>query len=230
MPSMTVCRFNRNAELMEMLKGVQDLQNGQPSTGPDFFGFTSWNDILCFARSGEGEHLQTFVNLVDARGERQLMWALKRIVSDEEKCNIIVSTAHKAKGREWSKVRPMGDFMKSKARRPEPGEERPSGPDPAELRLFYVALTRAREELEVTPNVLGLIGASDQPAGPAARKSSPSANESGSTNQRRSESENNWEPPRNWQPKASQNREAPNQAVVPPQREKRGFMKWLLGK
>jgi ATP-dependent exoDNAse (exonuclease V) beta subunit len=38
-------------------------------------------------------------------------------------------------------------------------EQRDSnGHDPAELRLFYVALTRAKEAIEVPTSVLSLIG------------------------------------------------------------------------
>ena len=137
-------------ELMDMLRGVQDLKEGRQSTVPDFFGFNKWEEIVEFAKGGEGDHLMSFVNLVESRGERQLMWALNRTV-DEERSDLTISTAHKAKGREWSTVRLMDDFLRS-----QPGKQ-PSGPDPAEVRLFYVALTRAKEAVEVPPTVLSLV-------------------------------------------------------------------------
>jgi superfamily I DNA/RNA helicase len=125
---------------------------------PDFFGFEKWEQVVEFARSGEGDHLLSFVNLVESRGERQLMWALNRTV-DEEKSDVIISTAHKAKGREWSTVRLMDDFLRSqpKQQKPEKGTHT-IGHDPAELRLLYVALTRAKQAIEVPPTVLSLIG------------------------------------------------------------------------
>jgi hypothetical protein len=138
-------------ELMEMLRGVQDLKGGRQSTVSDFFGFEKWEQVVEFARSGEGDHLLSFVNLVESRGERQLMWALNRTV-DEEKSDVIISTAHKAKGREWSSVRLMDDFLRSQPKK------QTNGHDPAELRLFYVALTRAKHAIEVPPTVLSLIG------------------------------------------------------------------------
>lgn len=111
-----------------------------------------------FARSGEADHLLSFVNLVESRGERQLMWALNRTV-DEEKSDLIVSTAHKAKGREWATVRLMDDFLRSRPTKPKTdGKSGVNDHDPAELRLFYVALTRAREAIEVPPTVLSLLG------------------------------------------------------------------------
>ncbi|MDA9474707.1 hypothetical protein XI03_09350 [Bradyrhizobium sp. CCBAU 65884] len=137
-------------ELMDMLRGVQDLKDGRQSTVPDFFGFDKWAEVVEFARSGEGDHLMSFVNLVEGRGERQLMWALNRTV-DEERSDLIISTAHKAKGREWSTVRLMDDFLRS-----QPGKSS-NGPDPAEVRLFYVALTRAKEAVEVPPAMLSQI-------------------------------------------------------------------------
>ena len=33
---------------MELLRGVLDLKNGEPSTVPDFFGFTNWNEVVEF--------------------------------------------------------------------------------------------------------------------------------------------------------------------------------------
>jgi len=113
--------------------------------------------VVEFAKSGEGDHLLTFVNLVESRGEGQLMWALNR-TANEEMSDVVVSTAHKAKGREWSEVRLMDDFLRSQPKRARAGEKpRQNGHDPAEVRLFYVALTRAKECIDVPPTVLSLI-------------------------------------------------------------------------
>jgi superfamily I DNA/RNA helicase len=50
---------------------------------------------------------------------------------------VIVSTAHKAKGREWDSVRLASDFASACL-----GKH----PDaPSEVRLFYVAMTRAKQ-------------------------------------------------------------------------------------
>jgi superfamily I DNA/RNA helicase len=145
-------------EVMEMLRGVQDLKEGKQSTVPDFFGFDKWEQVVEFTKSGEGDHLLSFVNLVEARGERQLMWALNRTV-DEERSDLIISTAHKAKGREWKTVRLMDDFLRSQPKKQKPDKvQSANGHDPAEVRLFYVALTRAKEAIDVPQSVLSLIG------------------------------------------------------------------------
>lgn len=150
------CLVGGNAELMQMLRGVTDLKEGRPSDVPDFFGFENWQQVIEFANSGEGDHLQAFVNLVNTRGEKMLMWALNRTV-DESECDIVISTAHKAKGREWSTVRLMDDFLKSSPDKKKSDNQKLNGFDPAELRLFYVAFTRAKEMIEVSPTVLSLL-------------------------------------------------------------------------
>lgn len=142
-------------EVMEMLRGVQDLKEGRQSTVPDFFGFDKWEQVVEFVKSGEGDHLLSFVNLVEQRGERQLMWALNRVVG-EERSDLIISTAHKAKGREWRTVRLMDDFLRSRPKQDR--SQYANGYDPAELRLFYVAMTRAKEAIDVPQAILSLIG------------------------------------------------------------------------
>jgi hypothetical protein len=145
-------------ELMKMLEGVADLKNGEPSTVPDFFGFSNWKEVVEFTRCGEGAHLQTFVNLVEKRGEKQLMWALRRTV-DQEGCDQVISTAHRAKGREWPTVRLTDDFLKSRPKR-RPGQDGAGEREAdnfSELRLLYVAMTRARDSIEVPPPLLELL-------------------------------------------------------------------------
>ncbi|TCU17890.1 UvrD-helicase domain-containing protein [Rhizobium sullae] len=148
-----------NKDLMDMLRGVQALKAGEPSDVADFFGFANWNEVVEFSRTDEGAHLVTFVNLVESRGEKQLMWALNHTVGVDEG-TVVISTAHKAKGREWTSVRLMDDFMKSKATKTEK-----VGLDAAELRLLYVAITRAKELLDIPLPLADLIAG--RPAEPA---------------------------------------------------------------
>jgi UvrD-like helicase C-terminal domain/AAA domain len=221
-----------NKEIMQMLEGVCELKSGHPSDVPDFFGFDNWDAVVDFAKGGEGEHLLTFVNLVQTRGEKQLMWALRKTV-DEESSNITISTAHKAKGREWGRVRLMDDFLKSqpKWREVQTNGQGTRGHDPAELRLFYVAMTRAKERLEVADNVLALLCQSAQPwqqpeqrsqSQPISTSPAPSVNNPA----------NAWEKPKDWQPNPPVEAvpTAPTRSSPPPAPiRKRGLLGWLLG-
>lgn len=236
-------------ELVKMLRGVTDLKRGEPSDVPDFFGFAKWQEVVDFARSGEGEHLQTFVNLVETRGEKQLLWALGRVVEADES-DLIISTAHKAKGREWSTVRLMDDFIKTQPRRgpnDEPGAKKPLY-EASELRLLYVAMTRAKVAIEVPPPLLALLGL------PASRVETSTVRTPEPSNGRKYESISRVDaprvtdspiqsvpsqpvsnsaltPPSNWQPEPSVRpslvQQHPKLPQNPPKRK--GLLGWLLG-
>jgi hypothetical protein len=53
----------------------------------------------------------------------------------------------------------MDDFLRSQPGQRQPQDARSKNAhDPAEVRLFYVALTRAKEAIDVPPTILSLIG------------------------------------------------------------------------
>ena len=100
-----------------------------------------------------------FVQLVERFGERHLLWALRRVAENEERGDFIISTAHKAKGREWDTVRLSADFVSSRPDRPLTIED-------AERRLFYVAMTRAKIRLDVAAEMLALFTQREPEAAP----------------------------------------------------------------
>lgn len=133
-------------ELRDLVKDVYLLMEGEPGSHPDFFGFTSWDEVVAFAESDEGEDIRPFVTLVQQNGPGRLWAAITNSVDDEKDADVVISTAHKAKGREWLSVRIANDFSSSRT------EE---GLIPAsEARLFYVAITRAKERLSIDPELL----------------------------------------------------------------------------
>lgn len=134
------------AELQRLVGDVFCLQSGQPGSHPDFFGFNNWDDVVAFAETEEGEDLLPFVSLVALHGPGRLWSCIKQVEEEEKNAQVIVSTAHKAKGREWDNVKIADDFTSIV------NEE---GLVPAEeTRLFYVAITRAKKRLVVDPGVL----------------------------------------------------------------------------
>jgi len=67
-----------------------------------------------------------------------------------DKIDVVVTSAHRAKGLEWDRVRIGGDFWGPKfVTDEETGEEIEVLPLPEELKLDYVAVTRAKKELDI---------------------------------------------------------------------------------
>jgi UvrD-like helicase C-terminal domain/UvrD/REP helicase N-terminal domain len=211
-------------ELMEMLRGVADLKDNLPcNTVPDLFGFENWQQVLDFSKTQEGEHLVTFVNLVETLGERRLMWALNRSV-DEDKADLVLSTAHKAKGREWDNVQLTDDFLKSrpaKSDRPEDTLKRDQE-YAAELRLLYVAITRARLVIDIPPALAEMIGATVSQPVTAVRATSDHVEKAASPKA----DIPGWNKPVDWQPSTIQ--VSPVEPQSRPKQQK-GFLARLLG-
>jgi hypothetical protein len=135
------------SDLKRLLSDVFELKNGKPATCPEFFGFENWTQVVEFSETEEGEDLRTFVQLVEQHGERKLWAAVSSAQEKEEASDIVLSTAHKAKGREWESVRLAPDFLSSRLNGVDPSAE-------AEVRIFYVAMTRAKQHLSVDPEML----------------------------------------------------------------------------
>jgi len=80
--------------------------------------------------------------------------ALHREAEAEAEASIVVSTAHKAKGREWRNVVVLDDFeppaVHAKRRQAQP--KRAADAD-QEINLLYVACTRATDTLWLAPKL-----------------------------------------------------------------------------
>ena len=132
-------------DLVRMLEDVGKLKRSIPAESPEFFGFKDWPEVVEFSESEEGESLKSFVSIVLANGEDTLIRNLKSVSAEEKGAGLIVSTGHKAKGREWDSVTLFSDFE------PRLSKEVPPKPvlNQEEARLLYVAATRAQKLLVV---------------------------------------------------------------------------------
>lgn len=132
-------------EIKKLAQAALELKAGQGTSHAELFVFTSWSQVQEYAEQDEsGSDLRVFVRLIDEYGPQAVIATVDRLV-DETDADVAVSTAHKAKGREWATVKIHDDFRQPK---PDPiSGERPL-PDPAERMLAYVAVTRAREVLD----------------------------------------------------------------------------------
>lgn len=119
---------------------LKDAKDGARSWHPDLACFDTWSEVKEYVQNDPlGDDLRLMVNLIEDYGYQIIADALEG-QGPEDDADVVISTAHKAKGRQWPMVRLAADF-----------------PDPdvrdladADLRLLYVAATRAQEVLDIT--------------------------------------------------------------------------------
>ena len=134
-------------ELKRLLRDVQRIKQGSAASVPELVGFGTWRDVMAFSGQPEGDYLRSLVNLVQEHGEDRMLSALDRCEDQEQTAEVLCSTAHRAKGREWNYVRLDPDFESGfirAARAPAYNDNQAKASFEAEARLLYVAMTRAR--------------------------------------------------------------------------------------
>ncbi|MEU9044624.1 MULTISPECIES: UvrD-helicase domain-containing protein [unclassified Kitasatospora] len=131
-------------DLRKLALAARDLKSGKRTNHHDLLLFKSWGELQEYAENDPaGRDLLPWVELVDDLGHEEILGFLDRL-GDEHSADVTISTAHKAKGREWPSVRIADDFPE-----PEPTDTGQPGPvSRSEARLAYVAITRARHHLE----------------------------------------------------------------------------------
>jgi hypothetical protein len=134
------------SEIAAFARAAQSLMDEGWTSHPELACFTSWNDVIDYTEHDEqGGELRLMVRLVEEYGVAAILRAVERM-PPESAADLVVSTAHKSKGRQWGSVALAGDFPSGV----DPKTGLPVMPDVSELRLLYVAVTRAQRELDVT--------------------------------------------------------------------------------
>lgn len=132
-------------EIRSLAEAAITLKAGKGTSHPQLFAFNSWGEVQDYADNDPGgSDLKAFVDLIDRNGPESLITVVDRLVP-ESRARVTVSTAHKAKGREWDTVRiAPGGF-----REPKPFDDGSPGTVGREdAMLAYVAVTRARTVLD----------------------------------------------------------------------------------
>ncbi|MEE4546722.1 UvrD-helicase domain-containing protein [Streptomyces sp. V4-01] len=158
--------------LEKLAEAAGELKAGRRAGHPELTLFSTWRELQEYAESDpSGGDLLPLIELIDNYSADVILRAVRRL-ADEQHAQVVVSTAHKAKGKEWPTVRIAPDFE------PTPGEETdehgdplPRPLEPAEARLAYVAVTRARRHLD--PG--GLAWLDHHPDAPPRHRNSPAA-------------------------------------------------------
>lgn len=182
-------------DIRDLAAAAIALKAGAPCDHPELFAFRTWGEVQDYVAMDEGgSDLRAMVKLIDDYGPDSLIAAIDRLVDEptdrggkpmaltSSAPDVVVSTAHKAKGREWPAVLIGEDFYPPK----NDDDGTPGDPDAGELRLAYVAVTRARLVLDrgslrwldtyapQTP-IPGPEGNADSPATPPATPAPPNA-------------------------------------------------------
>lgn len=133
-----VALVGRSRDMINLAQAAAELKSEGRTGHPELYVFTSWGALQDYVdNEPDGRDLKPFVDLVDAHGTDVIIDALEALVT-EDKAQTIVSTAHKAKGRQWKTVKIADDF-------PAEGERRGSeDTGRADSMVAYVAVTRAQ--------------------------------------------------------------------------------------
>jgi superfamily I DNA/RNA helicase len=132
------------SEIRRLAEAACSLRAGAGTDHPELFAFRTWGDVQEYVdQDASGSDLKVFVQLIDTYGPEVVIDIMDRLIP-EEAAEVVVSTAHKAKGREWPAVRVAADFPEP--RRSHNGQ-RAQVPR-ADAMLAYVAVTRARRTLD----------------------------------------------------------------------------------
>lgn len=131
-------------KIISLAETCAQLQAGCPTDNPELALFGSWDQVRDYVKEedGSGGDLRAFVTMIDKHGADVVLDAMTHTVTEAD-ADLVISTAHKAKGRQWPRVRVANDFTDP---RDESGKPLPV--PAADMRLAYVTVTRAREVLD----------------------------------------------------------------------------------
>lgn len=145
--------------LRNLAFAARDLMSGNKTSHPELSAFSDWAEVMAFTNEPGGGDLKALVQLVNTHKVHGILAACDRLVPETEMearrmrtrfqaPDLVISTAHKAKGREWMNVEVADDFKE-----PEEVEDpitHKTSPGPisrTEAMLHYVTVTRARQVL-----------------------------------------------------------------------------------
>lgn len=144
-------------ELVKVLDAAYGLYAGDRAKArlsPEISRFPSWNDLQEFAEAFQDKELLSIKSLVEEYGGRlpQILEDVVRRATRIETARIIVGTFHSTKGLEFDQVK-IGD-----ATMVHPGsdkwDEMSEEEKIDEINLIYVAVTRVKRVLELSPGVV----------------------------------------------------------------------------
>ena len=127
--------------LMAYAEAAIDLMAGKGTWHHELLAFKTWTAVqnYCIEEKEEAGSLAVMVKIIDAYTPERIIEMCKRCTNEND-ADVILSTAHKAKGAEWDYVRISDDFAPTTENEPMPSRE--------SMMLAYVAVTRAKKQLD----------------------------------------------------------------------------------
>lgn len=133
------------AQVEALARAAMKLCAGERTDHPELMAFENWTQVQDYVSGdAEGKELKVLVDMVDTHGAVALLEAVQQAVPEPE-AEVVISTGHKSKGREWKRVRLDADFPVPIAIDPVTGNRTLRK---EEVRLAYVVVTRTIEDLD----------------------------------------------------------------------------------
>jgi hypothetical protein len=137
-----VAMEGRAKEVKDFCAAAEKMMRGEIVTHRDLQMFSSWSEVQDYAEEGHDAAFSALVKLVSKYTPAKLLAALINLVPADV-ADVVISTAHSAKGLEWGNVEIGPDYVVTDK------EGNVVPPSRGELRLRYVAVTRAKDQLDV---------------------------------------------------------------------------------
>jgi superfamily I DNA/RNA helicase len=141
-------------QIKALAEAAIDLKTSGHTDYHELAMFGSWDEVQAYVQDeASGSDLKTTVKLIDDHGPEEILDAVRHLVEESRPKgrnrywtppDVVVSTAHKSKGRQWPVVRVAGDFTPPVDK--ETGERKPVTREDA--MLAYVTVTRAEKVLD----------------------------------------------------------------------------------
>jgi hypothetical protein len=142
---------NAKPNLVKLVETARFLQGGPRPKGAlheDLAPYRNWDAVGVAAQEGDDAKVKMLYKLVNENGVDELDRIVGQLIDMEKDPRVpdmVVTTTHMAKGLEWNRVKIAEDF---RGPREDPKTGQLIMPDPEEIRIAYVAVTRAMGELD----------------------------------------------------------------------------------
>ena len=135
---------------LDTIADAYTLSRGGRVRDPLLSRFKSWTSVVTYANAMDDVELRSIIRIMEEFSDDIPRHIQKIRSRATDHGNIMLTTAHKAKGLEWQNVILLDDFKELRIIDGTP-------PDPQEVNLIYVGVTRAIEALECNASLMEWI-------------------------------------------------------------------------